>query len=212
LDSFEALAAASSDPSKTVAEQSLDTMKGIGPTMPPSGLLDAASVAVFEEWIAAGMPMSGCGDGPTEPADTPVQCSTEAYWTSGDDGKHEMYPGRPCIQCHDAENEGPRYAVAGTVFPTLHEPDDCFGTLSDVAGGSVVITDANGQIHTLPIRTGGNFSLKDEVGVAFPITAEVVVNGASIAMQDPIDEAGGDCNTCHSTDGADGAPGRVLLP
>jgi len=214
LDSIAALGAPSqSDPSKTVAEVALETMQGVGPAMPPSGLLDAASVAVFEDWLGAGMPMGGCGNAdPADPVDTPVQCSTEIYWTQGDQGSHEMYPGRACIQCHDAENEGPRYVVAGTVYPTLHEPDDCYGTTSSITDGSVVITDANGQTHSLPIRQGGNFSLKDEVALAFPITAEVVVGGTSLAMVGAIDAADGDCNTCHTTDGADGAPGRILLP
>jgi hypothetical protein len=31
-------------------------------------------------------------------------------------------------------------------------------------------------------------------------------------MVAPIDEADGDCNTCHSQDGEQGAPGRILLP
>jgi mono/diheme cytochrome c family protein len=214
LDSLAALKAPSdADPSRTVAEVSVDTMLGVGAPMPPAGLLDGIDVAIVEDWVAAGMPGGACGEpsdpGP-DPYDTPVQCSTDTYWTQGDEGKHEMYPGRACIDCHQAE--GPDYRVAGTAFPTAHEPDDCFGTLADLPGGSVVITDANGTTHSLAIRRGGNFSLKDDVSVAFPITAEVVVDGQVLAMQAPIDAAGGDCNTCHSQDGEQGAPGRILLP
>lgn len=211
LDTREELMAPSaSDPTRTVAELSLDTMRGIGSPMPPSGLLSNAAIAPFAAWLTQGMPAGDCNGGEPPPA-APV-CSTDTYWTDGDKGSAQMYPGRACNACHVAKSKGPVYLVAGTVYPTAHEPDDCYGTLTDLLGASVEITDANGSVQSLAIKTAGSFSKKGELGsIVFPITARVVAGGKSLEMQAPIDEAGGDCNVCHTSTGA-GAPGRIVLP
>jgi hypothetical protein len=136
------MAPSASDPTRSVAEVSLATMSDSANPMPPAGLMAAAELASLEGWIAAGMPAGSCGDtgaggagggggaGPS-PFDAPPMCSTDTFWNLGDEGKREMYPGRACIDCHVTEAKGPQYLIAGTVFETAHEPDDCFGTLAD---------------------------------------------------------------------------------
>ena len=62
-------------------------------------------------------------------------------------------PGAACIQCH-GRREGPRFSIAGTVYPTLHEPDLCYGA-DGIGGAQVKITGANGQ--TLTPNATGNF-------------------------------------------------------
>jgi hypothetical protein len=128
------------------------------------------------------------------------------HWTSGDEESPQMHPGGACIACH-SRGEGPRFSVAGTVFPTAHEPTDCYG----VEGGSdvhVEITDAAGSVLTLSVNAAGNFySTKT---VAYPFHAKVVTMGQERAMGAA--QATGDCNSCHTETGKNGAPGRIMLP
>ena len=57
----------------------------------------------------------------------------------------------------------------------------------------------------------GNFFYEGDPGaLTFPIKAKLSFNGATIAMSDPVDT--GDCNSCHTQDGANMAPGRIHLP
>ena len=61
-------------------------------------------------------------------------CSSGVYWHRDDDGDPRMFPGRDCIGCHDAERAAdpddpdiPDLLIAGTVYATGHEPDNCYG-------------------------------------------------------------------------------------
>ena len=45
--------------------------------------------------------------------------------------------------------------MAGTVYPTLHEPDDCHGLSKPTL--SVLVIDALGVSHTIPVNAAGNF-------------------------------------------------------
>jgi hypothetical protein len=119
-----------------------------------------------------------------------------------------MRPGEACIACHTSEGEGPRYAIAGTLFPTGHEPDDCNGLPGEPGGLKVIITDANGQEHELTPNSVGNFFLGGNL--ATPYTAKVVSDAGERLMLTP--QQDGDCNKCHTADGISGAPGRVVVP
>jgi hypothetical protein len=110
-----------------------------------------------------------------------------------------MRPGDDCGNCHS-------FFVAGTVYPTAHEPLLCDGTTA--AGTTVVITDATGAVTSLTLSSAGNF-YSDAV-VATPFQAEVVYNGLIREMATP--QVNGDCNSCHTEQGASGAPGRIMLP
>lgn len=55
----------------------------------------------------------------------------------------------------------------------------------------------------------GNFSYEGDA-LAMPITTRVIRGDSSVAMTGPVDT--GDCNSCHTQDGANGAPGRILAP
>lgn len=143
-----------------------------------------------------------------------VVCSSGR--TAGTSESEDMAPGQTCIACHTFSNAGgdgmeaPSFAFAGTVYETAHEPDGCVG--GPVGAGSdrgeVVVTSTTGRRHVAPITAGGNFML--EGGIEFPITAEVRFQGRSRAMVQP--QVLGDCNVCHSSDGAASAPGRIMLP
>ncbi len=111
-----------------------------------------------------------------------------------------MAPGDTCQSCHNS------FAIAGTVYPSAHEPTDCIG---DGTGAlSVVITDAAGNVQTLAVNAAGNFySTK---AVITPFHAKVVSKTAERDMT--ATQMSGDCNLCHSVMGANGAPGRIMEP
>jgi hypothetical protein len=195
-----------------VAELSVVRMQDQTNPMPPVPASAATSgeIATLQNWIAAGYPMGSCGGGadggagavaPPDPYGTPIQCSSNMYWKSG--SSSTMRPGEACIACH-SKGDGPKLAIAGTVYPTAHEPDRCDGAMS----GQVVITDANGKTVTLAPNAAGNFSYQGTI--AMPYHAKVVENGAERVMS--AGQTSGDCNSCHTVTGANGAPGRIMLP
>lgn len=156
---------------------------------------------------------SGSGGDPF--AVDPV-CSSAKMWTKGDLESPLMHPGLACQTCHAGVEPAvaDRYTVLGTVYPTGHEPDDCLG-IDGVAGVKthVEITTADARVVTLPVNSAGNFVYDvEEMGGAlmFPITAKVVAGDKERVMATP--QATGDCNSCHTAQGANGAPGRIVEP
>jgi cytochrome c553 len=147
------------------------------------------------------------GDG-TTPSDVPSVCTSNQFWSSTREGP-TMQPGRACITCHESEEDKPVVWVGGTVYPTLREPDGCYGIAGEAA---VVITDATGRVVSLPVGPTGNFSLSAESSAALtmPIRAKVVKDGKERAMATP--QSTGNCNGCHTENGESGAPGRILAP
>lgn len=209
LGAADLTAPSTSDPSITVAQQAIERMKDAANPMPPDGLLPAATTAPLEAWVAAGFPAGSCAVDGGQDTNTPTVCTSNSFWTHGDRESPLMHPGRACIDCH-AQGEGPRFTVAGTVFPTAHEPDDCNG----VGAGAVkvVITDANGQVITLDVNAAGNFppTKSRPPTIAMPYTAKVVSGDKVRAMKTP--QTSGDCNGCHTERGTNQAPGRIYAP
>lgn len=202
------MAKSKTDPSKTVAELSLARMKDTAKPMPPTGAPPAADTAILEKWVADGMPSGSCqtagGTVAPSPYDTPFVCTSGTSWTRGDRGSSSMHPGGTCIACHNDEREGPRYTIAGTVYPTAHEPNDCNGA----SGAVVVITDATGKELKLTANGVGNFYSTTKL--TMPYTAKVTQNGKERRMNAA--QTSGDCNDCHTANGTKDAPGRVMAP
>jgi mono/diheme cytochrome c family protein len=201
-------------PSQTVAQNSLARLKASGAErMPPAPLapVTADELAAFESFVASGAAASSCSNttavGP-DPYDTPLVCTSMSYWTGGDRESPLMHPGGACIACHTREREGPTLSIAGTVYPTPHEPDDCNG-VDSASGARVVITDANGAEASLQVNSAGNFFIEGAV-LATPYRAKVVYQGRERVMVEA--QTDGDCNGCHTQDGAENAPGRIFLP
>jgi len=193
----------------SMAERCLDRMQNTSAQMPPppATAVTAADVAAFQAWIAAGMPSGECTTGDSGTFGGPVVCSSGTTWTSGNRESPLMHPGVACIACHTSSGEGPRFKVAGTVYPTGHEPDDCNG--ADAATGAAVeVADATGKVVSLPVNAAGNFY--STTTITFPIQVAVVANGHRRAMSSS--PPTGDCNTCHTQDGTNSAPGRIALP
>jgi hypothetical protein len=143
-------------------------------------------------------------------------CSSNVYWKELDKGSDLMHPGGKCNDCHnkDPMKKAPNYTVAGTVFPTPHEPDDCNGVVgrendAGLPEIAIVITDHSGrQMEPIRVNSVGNFQSAGQV--IMPFNVKVVVNGKEnkMVMQAPH----GDCNACHTQTGAEGAPGRIFTP
>lgn len=159
----------------------------------------------------AGAPVDASLVDAGNPYATPTVCTSGVMWTLGNVKSPEMNPGLACDTCHTlgGSASGYEFDVAGTVYPTAHEPDDCDGTSS----ASIVITDAKQAVHTLTVNSAGNFYNFDYVGVGAipaPFTVKVVSGSASRPMLTPV--TNGDCNSCHTEQGAESAPGRVMTP
>lgn len=134
--------------------------------------------------------------------DPPANCSTDQA-SYADEGP-SMEPGGDCISCHSREGEGPRYKIAGTVMGASNDDDRCAG----IDGVTVEITGADGQVVTIDTNGVGNFFYNGPLST--PYTAKVVRGGSQLAMTTP--QADGNCASCHTAEGANGAPGRILAP
>jgi len=227
------MAPSGSDPSKTNAQLAVTRMQNTASPMPPPPTTpaSAAETATLNNWIAAGYPTGSCGTtsgtggssgsggssgtggagGVSDPFGVPPTCTSMTTWTRGNNGSSSMNPGMACISCHATSGgEAPRYAIAGTVYPTAHEPDLCNGAGSGTGAQAVqvVIVGADGRTTTLMPNSAGNFYA--QTTVATPYQAKVVYMGRERAMV--AKQTSGDCNSCHTQNGTNSAPGRILLP
>lgn len=205
------------NPAESYAKRSLARLRDPSAPMPPSGGGPTdAEVQAFADWVEKGMPRGSC-DEIESTGDTPVTCTTDRFWEEGNRNSERMHPGFACIDCHtrgavdeDGEiEEGPRFAVAGTVYATAHEPDDCNGV--DGRGAKPVtieVTDATGRVVRTQANAVGNFFYEDRL--ILPIKARVLYDGRERVMQTA--QSSGDCNGCHTESGRSGAPGRIMLP
>lgn len=200
---------------QTVAQDALARMQNGTDPMPPkpAALVPATEIAAFKAWIDSGYQGPACGgDGGAipDPYNTPLVCTSGVMWTRGDHGSSSMHPGGACINCHDKSNEAPTFDFAGTVYPTAHEPDDCNGVASTL-GAKVVITDSQNHVFTVSTNSAGNF-YREPGTTQFvpPYTAKVTVGAKERAMTTP--QTTGDCNGCHTVNGTNMAPGRIMAP
>ena len=64
------------------------------------------------------------------------------------------------------------------------------------------------RVLSLGLNGAGNFF--SEMAVAKPYHAKIVTGASVRAMT--AEQTSGDCNACHTPAGANGAPGRIVLP
>jgi hypothetical protein len=202
--------------SMTEAQIALLRMQSTTSPMPPApaSAATAAEIATLQNWINSGYPSGSCaGDAGPPPFDTlnaPPTCTSNTTWNQGaDETGSTMAPGQACISCHQASGgEAPNFVIAGTLYPTGHEPNNCNG-VSGTAGARVVITGNSGTSITLTPNSAGNFT--SSTALSPPYMAKVV-NAANAERVMSSTTSTGDCNLCHTQTGASGAPGRVTLP
>lgn len=219
------MAKAKADPTKTVAELALVRMKATDPVlrMPPAPAVAAEpdEIQVFEDWVKAGAPRKdeACTDpppagdggasdaGPIGAADGGKVCTSGTYWTQGNQESPNMHPGMACNACHQKEG-GPNLRIAGTVYSVLNESDDCNGK-GPPPQLTVVIKAADNRVYNVPVNSVGNFSL-DRMRPKPPFKATITDGTKTRAMVGSV--TSGDCNSCHTQAGKNGAPGRILAP
>lgn len=143
----------------------------------------------------------------TDPFAAAATCTSGLTWTRGNHGDEDMNPGRACIDCHSQEADAPKLTIAGTLYPTGHEPDLCDG-VTDGSGAKIVIMGADGSTLTLSPNAAGNF--RSQSKVVTPFRAKVTYMGRERVMASA--QTSGDCNGCHTQAGANSAPGRIVLP
>jgi len=190
-------------PGQTQGERCVLRMQGNPTQMPPApqAVSPQTDIDAISAWIAAGYPAGTCG------TQTSI-CTSGVAGTTNE--SEQMRPGEACRACHSSNGEGPMYKFMGTVFPTLHEPNDCVGASSqDYSGVQVIVIDAVGKEHVMSPNGAGNF-MSSPSGFQMPFTAKVTYQGREIAMTTP--QTDGDCNGCHTELGSNDAPGRIMLP
>jgi hypothetical protein len=145
-------------------------------------------------------------DATREAGPVTVTCTSATYWDTTSAASELMHPGKTCIGCHQATG-GPSYTIAGTVYPTMHEPDDCNGVDGTLTGMTILIIDAAGATHTMPVDASGNF--KRVTSIPMPYRASVI-SGPNVREMRTA-QTDGDCNGCHSVLGTK-SPGRIMAP
>jgi uncharacterized membrane protein len=207
----------STDPANTAmteAQVALQRMQSTASPMPPSpaSAATSAEIATLQNWINGGYPSGSCGGDagapPTDPLNAPSTCTSKVTWNQGTNGSSSMEPGQACISCHAKSGEAPTFVIAGTLYPTGHEPDNCNG-VNGSTGAKVVVTGNNGTTVTLTPNSAGNFY--SSTTLPPPYKAKVV-NAAGVERVMSATASTGDCNSCHTQSGANSAPGRITMP
>lgn len=212
-----------------------------GARMPFGDTLDVELVDLVRTWIdggaktdctpgSAGSGGSGGGGGnggiapggdidvgppPTGYASTPpffaegANCSTGQWWQHAGDEEEAftMHPGHACITCHSAsdDEDAPSFAFAGTVMNDLRDEDDCRG----VPGVRVELLDINDVVFaSATTNAAGNFGLTSPRFQEFRV--RLTLDGRAREMATHQDT--GDCMSCHTASGRNGAPGRIVAP
>jgi hypothetical protein len=189
------------DASITLAQRSLLRMRATVGVMPPSGPASDADIATFAAWVEAGALPGSCTQAPP-PA--PTTCDTARHWTSGNRSAELMNPGEACVACHVRERVNEIFTASGTVYTDLHADPLCIGS----AKGTVEIIGADGAVVSLPVNASGNFATF--APFKKPYTARVKMGTKVRTMSSP--QMNGDCNICHTVQGTEGAPGRIIWP
>jgi hypothetical protein len=203
-------------PSMTEAQVALQRMQNTTSPMPPSPASPATSseIATLQNWINAGYPSGSCSGDAGVPGNDPLNaaptCTSKTTWTRGTSGSASMEPGQACIGCHARSGgEAPTFVIAGTLYPTGHEPDNCNGASGSTTGAKIVVTGNNGTTVTLTPNGVGNFY--SSTSLPGPYKAKVVSSsGVERVMSGTAST--GDCNSCHTQSGSNSAPGRITLP
>jgi hypothetical protein len=186
---------------------------------PPAAAVSADEIATFEAWVNAKWPKGATCTTPPTDNDTPDAagapaggggqtsvCTSNTWWSGANQAAGVMRPGGPCLTCHQ-QRGGPAFTVAGTIFPTAHEPNDCNGA-GPPPTLTVTITDGSNNVTKLTANAVGNFFSPAVLTPPFRVT---VTDGTKTrSMKRTI--TAGDCNSCHTETGANGAPGRIMAP
>ncbi len=149
----------------------------------------------------------GTADSGPDPWSAPVGCASGAHYVGGANSR--MEPGVACVSCHTQSGEGP-VGILGTAYASAHDEDRCNGIAGSAYGDAYisVLDDQHVEVAQLPINAVGNFMGNEPASATYYVA--LVANGQTREMAMAVPS--GDCNSCHTQDGAVGAPGRILVP
>ncbi len=150
----------------------------------------------------------GCSDNAADMLAENNSCASGLSWPHGDDGSELMHPGGDCIKCHAQRDKGPVYEIAGSVYESLTEEDDCAG----LEGAIIEITDINNNVFTMTSNAAGNFFMTPEEaeGIEYPATVKAIYDGRENPMIGLLPY--GNCTDCHTRNGNwTSAGGRVFV-
>lgn len=203
------------DGSVTMAEQSIARMQDPLRPMPPGGGASDDEIAAFQGLVDSAYAGGDCQ--PSAPPDPAFEgesvCTSGKSWPKNNFGNgFSMQPGKACNECHKTKH-GPNLDFGGTVYPTGHEPDLCYGVNGSSSSDVIVeITGSNGAVIDLHVTASGNFG-RENTTLTMPYRAKVIsANGERVMSAE---QTSGDCNSCHTEDGQGDmstAPGRIVVP
>jgi hypothetical protein len=122
----------------------------------------------------------------------PPSCDPAAAAADRGDCSGGALPGADCLMCHHQGGGAPPFTFAGTLY-------DAAGAIP-IAGATIYLQDAAGNVATAVTRGSGNF-FTAEGFVQYPAKAFASLCPDVIQMIAPVDEAtGANCNTsgCHT--------------
>ena len=187
----------------------------ISAAMPPGVGGTPSDVWIFTNWRDNAMAPcaegtgGGAGGGGGGGGVAQTTCASSVTWSFGNNLGSRMNPGEACFTCHQSRGQGPLAGFMGTVYPALHEAQLC--TVASVPSGvTVEILDTSNVVRrtfTISSLSDGNF-YGGSVGTPSPYRARVLLNGV-VKSEMVGSQTSGDCNVCHTAQGAQGAPGRI---
>jgi len=168
-------------------------------------VISHADDAIFDAGSDVKDATSDVPEGPSGP------CTSKRWWTGGVMASAAMTPGRPCIACHAASAAAPKYAIAGTVYETKLEEDDCNGADPPWALGVMNEFDGPEFMQRTPPSAAGNFFIQMSSNFPNRVFVKIVAGDKESKMIGAV-TIPSDCNTCHSVRGDGGAAGRIVKP
>lgn len=185
-------------------------------TMPPAPrpAVPASAIAQFAEWIDAGFPEVGtCSpipDAGMQDAGPTTTCASGVFYDQLTEPPGElMNPGLSCPTCHIANNLFyVAFTYAGTVMAGPREKSTCKPPAGFDGGTVEILFPDGGTAWKTDVNSSGNFRTLD-AGPA-PYVARLTRGGQTKVSQTT--HTSGDCNSCHTEQGANGASGRLTFP
>jgi hypothetical protein len=123
----------------------------------------------------------------------PPKCDNPAVAPDSGNCTGGGLPGSDCLMCHHQGGIASPYTYAGTLYDTT-------GT-KPVAGATIYLQDAGGNVATAVTRPNGNFYTAEGF-VMYPAKAFVSLCPTVTEMVGPVDQmTGANCNTsgCHTS-------------
>jgi len=179
-------------------------------------------------WIEAGTPFDQTGFDVGTPLVTErpgydIPTASAQNFTLNHKGGFAPVQGKACISCHNAEEGKDIVRFGGTLFSYIHTPNTKY--YQDLSSYTVNIAGDNGSNFTATTRSSGssighnNFYLltgngnftSGEMFTAYVKDSNgLVVNKSGDNTHSSSTHR--DCNRCHTEQGLNSAPGRVLVP